>query len=289
MAKKQPTYTQRRSRRKKPKKSRSPLLNIVLLLIFVGAIYAYSKCRDNGQDATAEVPSYGTTLERVIIPDETPEILVRYTGFTVSFNKDHHQPNYVVWELTGSEAEGTEPRSSKFRPDPDVLGSAVLEDYRNSGFDRGHMFPAGDAKWDTQAMLDSHYLTNICPQDRKVNSGRWSSLEKLCRQWAQRDSALIIVTGPVLSDYLTRTIGPSHVTVPDRFFKVILAPYADPVRAIGFIVPNTPTSDGLESMATSVDRVEEITGFDFFSALPDDVETVAEQQANMRDWNRRKR
>ena len=122
-----------------------------------------------------------------------------------------------------------------------------------------------------------------------MNSGRWSSLEKLCRQWAQRDSALIIVTGPVLSDYLTRTIGPSHVTVPDRFFKVILAPYADPVRAIGFIVPNTPTSDGLESMATSVDRVEEITGFDFFSALPDDVETVVEQQANMRDWNRRKR
>ena len=228
-------------------------------------------------------------LLRVDIPDETPEIKKEYTGFFVSFNPAHHLPNYVSWELTAAESRGEIPRTSQFRPDPDMYGCPTLDDYRHSGFDRGHMAPAGDMKWDRQAMLDSHYLTNICPQTHQLNGGRWSTLENKCREWAARDSAIVIIAGPILSDDMPRTIGDSQVSVPERYFKVILAPFANPPRAIGFIMPNSANIDGLETLSIPVDRVEQITGFDFFAALPDSLENAIESRTNFRDWNRRKR
>ncbi len=151
------------------------------------------------------------------------------------------------------------------------------------------MAPAGDMKWSAEAMADSHYLTNICPQDHSINGGRWSTLEKKCRQWAERDSSLIIICGPILTDQLDKAIGAQQVSVPERFFKVVLAPYTIPPRAIAFIFPNRPTSDGLESMVTSVDAVEAITGFDFFQCLPDDIEEEVEKMANYRVWERKNR
>ena len=102
-----------------------------------------------------------------------------------------------------------------------------------------------------------------------------------------RDSALIIVCGPILTDKLTRTIG-DGVTVPDRFFKVILAPYANPPRAIGFIMPNGRVSGGMQQAAVSVDVVEAATGYDFFSALPDDIVNQVEAECNFPLWSRTK-
>lgn len=285
------TYRKRRAKRpKRPSnsiipKSLSTLLVIVLLGL--GAVYALG--RIDSTESNAESVDLGEELLNVALPENTPETKKDYVGFTVSFNSEHHVPNYVAWELTGTEAQGKGPRDSKFRADEEIAGCPTLEDYRNSGFDRGHMAPAADMKWSKQAMLDSHYLTNMCPQDHSLNSGRWSTLEDKCRQWAIRDSALVIIAGPVLSDIITRTIGSSHVSVPERFFKVILSPYSNPPRAIGFVMANAKISDGIESMAVSVDQVEEITGYDFFTALPDEIEEQIESQANYRDWNRRKR
>lgn len=226
----------------------------------------------------------GYDLCKVVIPDETPEIMCFYTGFTVSFNPAWHVPNYVVWELTAQETDGSGRRNNNFAPDPGVMGCATLADYRRSGFDRGHMAPAADMKWSDRAMRDCHYLTNIAPQDHQLNSGRWNSLEQKCRTIARRDSAIIIITGPVLTDRITRTIGPSQVAVPERFFKVILAPYANPPRAIGFVMPNRQVPDPMGALAMTVDQVEEITGFDFFSDLPDEIENQIESTLRLRDW-----
>jgi len=257
---------------------------VILCIFLVRCGNVFKQQREEGY-RSEQVDSQ--CLAEIEIPDDTPEIKLFYTGFSVSFNPSMHQPNYCVWELTEEKAKGTEKRISKFRQDFDVLGCATLEDYRNSGFDRGHMVPAGDMKWDKQAMLDSHYLTNICPQSHSLNGGRWSSLENICREWVGRDSLLIIACGPVLNDRMPRTIGDSRIPVPERFFKVILAPYSIPPRAIGFIMPNEAPEDGLETMAVSVDQVEEITGFDFFKCLPDEIENEIEANANYRRWNSR--
>jgi len=283
-------YKQRRSRRPKrlSRLTKGVSSTVAIFLLFLAAIIVVGQATKDSpvkinDDITAE------KLEKVVLPDDINEILIEYTGFNVSFNPAHHVPNYVAWELTGEETKGDSPRKSKFRVDKDVFGCATLDDYRRSGYDRGHMAPAGDMKWSEQAMDDSHYLTNIVPQDHSINGGIWSSLEKLCRQWAVRDSALIIICGPVLTDIKQNIIGESGVSVPDRLFKVVLSPYTKPPRAIGFIFPNSPTDDGLEAISTSVDNIEAITGFDFFDCLPDDVENEIESSTNYRVWTRQKR
>ncbi len=283
-------YRKRRSkRRRKTSRLTKGVMSTVVVFATLLVIMLAS-----GQAFTETKPDLGDSIDSgclmdVIVPDDVEEEIIDYTGFRISFNASHHVPNYAIWELTGEETLGTTPRKSKFKTDKRVYGCANTDDYRNSGFDRGHMAPAGDMKWNDDAMDDSHYMTNIVPQDHTINGGRWSTLEKKCREWAVRDSAIIVVCGPVLSDVITRQIGMSKVTVPERFFKVVLAPYTNPPRAIGFIMPNSPTNDGLEALATSVDNIEAITGYDFFSCLPDDIEGQVECSSNYRVWNRKER
>ena len=131
-------------------------------------------------------------------------------------------------------------------------------------------------------MADCHYLTNICPQDNKLNSGAWSTVENKSRKWAKDYGRVVVVAGPVLTDVLTRTIGASKVAVPERFFKVILAPDADPPRAVAYVMPNSYVQGGADQTMTTIDRVEELTDYDFFWALPDDVENAVEAKSNLR-------
>ncbi len=276
------TYNQRRARRAKKKHRLSSLATAIALFFAVAyALSLYATDKEPQKKNTENLQAQ--TLCQVIIPGDLKENIIEYTGFTVSFNPEFHQPNYVAWELTATETSGQTKRDSKFKTDFSVPGCATLEDYRKSGYDRGHMAPAADMKWSQEAMSDCHYLTNICPQDHELNGGRWSTLENKCREWALRDSALIIICGPVLSDYMPRIIG-NGVSVPERFFKVILSPYTEPMKAIGFIMPNSSSVPQLEALATSVDQIEEITGYDFFSELPDEIETKIESECNLNRW-----
>ncbi len=222
-------------------------------------------------------------LMEVAVPDALCQEMVEYTGFTVSFNADLHIPNYVVYELTRSEVQGEEPRSNKFLCDERVKGCPTTTDYTGSGYDRGHMAPAADMKWNKKAMKESFYLTNICPQNHSLNAGGWKRLEEKVRAWADRDSAIIVVSGPLLDGPVSRLA--SGVAVPTGFFKVVLAPFASPVRAIAFVYKNEGGQKKVELQATSVDEVEQLTGFDFFSSLPDDIETEIEKSSNYNEWN----
>lgn len=242
-------------------------------------------------DMSSQPSASAEALMKVAVPAEITQQIVDYDGFTVSFNADAHQPNYVAWELLESELDGPVGRTNDFGVDENVAGSAELSDYRRSGFDRGHMIPAADVKWSQSAMEASHLLTNICPQDHRLNSGAWGALENNCRKWAKRDSAIIIICGPVLSDYMPRSIGGGDrkIPVPERFFKVVVAPFANPPRGIGFLMNNGVVEGGIQATAVSIDEVESVTGFDFFAALPDDIEEAVELQCAFHDWQRKKR
>lgn len=221
----------------------------------------------------------------VVIPDNLPSELKDYEGFTLSFNSDNGTPNYVAWELLGTEADGSEPRGKKFARDEEVAGCPAPSDYSNSGYDRGHMCPAGDQKWSPQAMEDCFYMTNMCPQDNKLNARAWRTLEMKERDWAMRDSALWIVAGPIYEPSDKEFIGhDTRVRVPSAFFKVICAPYLDNPRAIGFIYPNMLSPGDMWNYSMSVDQVEEITGFDFFPELPDELENRIEAERRVTEW-----
>lgn len=222
-------------------------------------------------------------LMEVNAPEGLRQQIVAYEGYTSSFNADLRIPNYVVYELTRFETQGAEQRHDKFMCDTEVDGCPTTDDYKGSGYDRGHMAPAADMKWSKKAMQESFFLTNICPQNHSLNSGGWKRLEEKVRLWADRDSAVIVVSGPIVQGHINRL--ESGVAVPTGFFKVLLAPFATPKRAIAFIYKNEGGQKVIERQAVSVDEVEALTGFDFFSSLPDEEENEIEKTCDYYEWN----
>ncbi|MGN0237570.1 MAG: DNA/RNA non-specific endonuclease [Lepagella sp.] len=224
-------------------------------------------------------------LLRVVTPTSLPSQEKDYRGFRLSFNADNHTPNWVAWELLRNETDGVVARAKKFWQDEDVKGCPATGDYTNSGYDRGHMCPAADQKWDLQAMEDCFALTNIAPQAHALNDGAWKTLENKERNWADRDSAIVIVAGPIYGQNDRKRIGEAGVRVPGAFFKVIAAPYLESPRGIAFVYPNTTAPGNMQNYVMTIRDVEQLTGFDFFSALPDDIEEMIETKASFRDWN----
>ena len=157
-------------------------------------------------------------------------------------------------------------------------------DYYNSGYDRGHLCPAGDNKWNQKAMDECFLMTNMCPQTHALNAGIWNSIEQQCRTWAKKYGRVYIVCGPIFLNKQHRKLGKNKVVVPDAFFKVILRTGKNP-QAIGFICRNQGAT-GLQKkdFVNSVDEVERITGYDFFSKLPDNIEKKIEAKADINRW-----
>lgn len=286
MANKKANKRTRTSKPHKIKKSQSSPFGKMILysIILAVAIFSTYKGVSSCDKFNSALIDYGD-LTDVATAQGCDEQIVKYKAMTISFNPKLHIPNWVSWELTQAETDGDVPRAKKFLCDESVAGCADDWDYSYSGYDRGHMAPAADMKWDKEAMKQSFYMTNICPQAGSLNSGSWKRLEDKCRIWAQADSAIVIVSGPIISDKITEFIGDSRVAVPKRFFKVILSPYSNPPRGIGFIMPNKKVSGGMQECAVSIDSVEAVTGHDFFSALPDEIESQVESQCKFHYWS----
>ena len=205
--------------------------------------------------------------------------IIQRTGYTLSYDAKNKTPQWVAWELTKEETRGNEERTNEFQPDPDVMGSKVVTyDYSGSGYDRGHMAPAGDMKWSKKAMQESFYMSNICPQDHNLNTEDWNDLEMKSREWARRYGKVYIVCGPIYKGMRNEYIGDHRVKVPDAFFKVILINDAKKQYALGFYFENEAGERPLTEYLTSVDELEKLTGLDFFSALPDEKENLLEKE-----------
>ncbi len=228
-------------------------------------------------------------LEYVELPENLTSQIKEYSGFTISFNKDNGTPNYVAWELLDEESKGAKGRSNNFWTDPDIEGCPSTSDYTRSGYDRGHMCPSGDQKWSQEAMNDCFVMANMCPQLHELNNGAWKTLETKERQWATRDSALMIVAGPIYDKSDKKRIGKAGVRVPGAFFKVLLAPYLEEPRGIAFVYPNMTAPGNMQDYAMSIDELEKILGYDFFPALPDEIENKVEASYSFKEWNSSKR
>lgn len=230
--------------------------------------------------------AFGQAMEIPVRQKQCTEQIIAHTGYTVSYNQDWLIPNWVAYELTSAEVDGTAPRKGAFCPDPDVKGrTATTYDYSNSGWDRGHMAPAADMKWSAQVMTESFYLSNICPQDRGLNGGTWLKLEESVRDWARAQSPIYVVCGPIMGETFD-TIGDNAVAIPDGFFKVVCKRVNGLYFTIGFIFPNKDVKGSIFDYSCTVDEVEKVTGFDFFSALPDSIEKKVESVCNPKDWRR---
>lgn len=220
-----------------------------------------------------------------VITGNTKEQLLHRTGYTASYNAARRVPNWVAWTLTSERTVGAHKRQGRqFSEDTEVPAPrATSRDYTRTGYDRGHLCPSGDNQWNGQAQTESFLMTNICPQNHLLNMGDWNEMEIKCRKWARRYGTVYIVAGPIFLKGRNKTIGANAVAVPDAFFKVVLR-LGNAPKAIGFIYRNEKGSRPWGDYVNTVDDVERITGYDFFTALPDELENSVERTADRRDW-----
>lgn len=236
-------------------------------------------------DAASAPVAGGDELLSQDTPDGVPEQMLRRAGYTASYNKATKLPNWVAWHLTADRTTGPAKRSGvDFQADMDVPAPRAEDsDYYGSGYDRGHMCPAADNKYSEKAMEESFLFTNMCPQNGNLNRGDWNEMEQACRRWAKEYGGVYIVCGPILYKGKHKTIGKNKVVVPEAFFKVVLRTGENP-KAIGFIYKNAEGNRPKGDYVNTVDEVERITGIDFFTSLPDDVENKVEATADIADW-----
>ena len=217
----------------------------------------------------------------------TPERLLRRMAYTLSFNNETNQPNWVAWCLEDCETDGNIRRRKEFVADADIPSPHRVEpeDYSHMGYDRGHMAPAADMKFNARAMRECFFMSNICPQTRELNGGAWSKLEKACRRWAGKFGKVYIVCGPIFRGGKHKCIGKNvRVTVPDAFFKCVYGVNNGVSQAIGFVMNNSTSKQNMNASAKTVDEVENITGMDFFPNLPDKIENKVESEYSIKNW-----
>ena len=220
--------------------------------------------------------------DHAFLPKDGDVEIVVHSHYVVGYSEAHEQAAWVAYELTSAETRGVVARSNDFRADPMVsTGSASLEDYRGSGYDRGHLAPAGDMGFSARAMSESFFLSNMSPQVAGFNRGIWRKLEGQFRRWARAKGSLYVVTAGVLDEGF-RTVGTSGVSVPGSYYKIGYS--ASERRVIAFLMNNEPSPGPLSRFVVPVDLVEERTGLDFFAELEDTLEEQIESGTSVSSW-----
>ena len=271
--------------RKKKKKLPYWLYILIIIVAILGSDELKSFIGLKTDQEKIERPFVNTDmgqLEIPFMPNGKQGQVIQRTGYTLAYDKKTKTPQWVAWELTKEETKGNHERTDKFLPDPNVEGAKVVTtDYTGSGYDRGHMAPAGDMKWSKKAMEESFYMSNICPQIHHLNTGDWNELEANTRKWARRYGSVYVTCGPIYNGRRrTQYIGKNRVKVPDAFFKVILIQSPKKTCALGFFFENEAGQRPLNEYLVSIDYLEQTTGIDFFPALPDELENVLEAETH---------
>lgn len=245
---------------------------IFFIVILVIAGYEYFQKTGSGSERLEFEQNIGTK-DYDYLPSSKGEI-VHHTFYSLSYLEKYEQPEWVAYVLTKKQLlQPRVGRTDVFVPDPKVSTySAVSDDYRGSGYTRGHLVPAGDMGFDSTAMRETFFMSNMSPQLRQLNNGIWRELEETVRDWAFKYGELYIVSGPVLNKPI-KTIGRRNkVAVPEAFYKALLINTPGKKSAVGFVIPHELSERPLKEYMVSVREVEELTGIDFFADLLTDKE-----------------
>ena len=275
---------------------RSPMLLAAALMLWLGApSYVLANCDP--------LTPFGQPVHRSL-PDDAgvggpPEwTVICHAGQVVAFNPAHNVSDWAAYRLRREDLlNDVVERKDAFRGDPQVpkRHRVVKADYTGTGYDRGHLAPAGAMKWSSEAMSESFFMTNMAPQvGNGFNRHIWKSLEQRMRQWACERGVLYVVTGPL---YETRPIeqlvydkdgdgvddNGVLVDVPSHFFKLAYDPAR--VEAIAFLLPNEKLeTDDLPEFLHSIDDIEDRARLDFLPMIWDGAEKAVENHKQWRLW-----
>lgn len=245
------------------------IICFVLSLLFVGFLFGQK------ENKSLELPKI-----------RKGEEIVRHSYFSLVYSEEHEQSRWVAYVLKYDMINGDEERSNSFKEDPKIITqSANDNDYKGSGYDRGHLAPAADMSFSQDAMQESFYYSNMSPQLPAFNRGIWKKLEAEFREYAQSLHKIYVVTGPILKPGLSE-IGENGVDIPEEYYKAALFVSDSCVQAIAFVLPNKKISDeSVYSFSISIDELEKRTGLNFYNNLPFFLENKVEKRVNIDFWS----
>jgi endonuclease G, mitochondrial len=219
------------------------------------------------------------------LPTSTTNDIITHKYFTLSYSEPHEQAEWVAYELKKEHLGKTNFDRPYFIDDPEVdSGSASWKNYKRSGYDKGHLCPAGDRRFSLEAFNETFYTSNISPQLNDFNAGIWNRLEQKTRYWASKYDGLYVVTGGILTKNL-KSIGDEDVAVPKYFYKILLDNSRGEYKIIAFLMPHEDSEKTLNKFVVSIDSLEKMTGIDFFPSLKDNIENNLEKSSDYKAWS----
>ena len=258
----------------------------VYTLLFAFCVIGFWVFENFYTPASYSNPERGDTkaVAADFLPSSTTGNVVRHDFFTLSYSEPHEQAEWVAYELKKSHLTQDDRERPHFIEDPYVkTKSADWRNYRGSGYDRGHLCPAGDRRFSEYAYNETFYTSNISPQNPEFNAGIWNDLELQVRRWCRRYGPLWVITGGILEPGLP-AIGEEEVAVPARFFKVVVRDTGSGTKVAAFLMENRPGKGPLRHFLVPLDRVEALSGIDFFPGLSEPEQHALEGTARAEDW-----
>jgi len=260
----------------------------LIFWLLIASFFVSCKHRDSGVVDNENKTSKITTLANDpfdFLPTSTTQQIVIHDTYTLSYAEEYEQAEWVAYELKQNDISNANFVRPFFIEDKQVqTGSADWRNYKKSGYDKGHLCPAGDRKFSKKAFDETFLTSNISPQKHDFNDGIWNRLEQKIRYWATKYNGIYVVTGGVLESGLA-TIGNENVAVPKYFYKVVLDEDNGKFRMIGFLVPAVDSDKPLYEFVVSVDEIERRTGIDFFPKLGDTTENRLEKSSDYKSWS----
>ncbi len=270
-----------------------------LLVLLIGAAFVlYEQYGENKGTNTYDpnVEVHGTKKQsersqpkkltnKFYLPSSTTGQVIHHEGYSLSYHEAFEQAEWVAYELKKNQLVYTDFKRPYFEQDEAVpTESAHWRNYKNSGYDRGHLCPAADRKYTKSAFTETFLTSNISPQKHEFNAGIWNRLEQKVRYWAKKYDGVYVVTGGILENNL-KTIGSEDVAVPKYFYKVLLDNSGGNTKIIAFLVPHKTSNKPLYEYVVSVDELEKRTGIDFFPELDDAKENKLEAMTTYKQWS----
>jgi len=258
----------------------------ILIIIVTIALYYGDKYADKQTEEYPTISSEGnrdTSIEfsEDILPSSTTLKIVEHVYYTLSYSENHEQAEWVAYELKKSHLSKNDFERPYFVEDRSVMSkSADWRNYKNSGYDKGHLCPAGDRRFTYDAFHETFLTSNISPQNHEFNAGIWNRLEQKTRFWAEKFDGVYVITGGVLSDNL-KSIGEENVSVPEYFYKIIVDKSRGTYKTIAFLLPNKSSNKSFYDYVVSIDKIEEKTGIDFFPKLSKEAQKKIEKTINI--------
>lgn len=241
---------------------------ICVLIVFTSGCFG-SFAKDPSIHLAMGNPSNAT-----VDTTNSDNFLMRKEGYALSYNRNKGIPNWVSWQLDQNWI-APPMRTEAWSPDlslPEGWSRVTPNDYRGSGYDRGHMTPAADRSKNETVNAETFLMTNILPQAADNNRGPWRELEEYSRELVAQGKALYIIAGGVGQK---KAIARGKVSVPERVWKIIVVldkagqgagDVSNSTRIIAVDMPNrNGISSNWQDFRTSVDKLETATGYDFLS------------------------